>query len=119
MAVQIQCVEGTYSLSGHFATVTMTFQLLDDAILDASGNPKILDQKTISVTQNMLAENAKDVLKQKILDEVDDYLQKAKANIDTIYTMFGTIDPDQIMELIKQDIQTDIANLVQTYFPSN
>lgn len=118
MAVQLQCIESTYSLSGHFATVTLTFRLLDDSILDENNNPKILDQKTISVTQNMLAENAKEVLKQKILDAIADYLAKAKTNMDKIYSLFGTLDPDEIMNLIKQDIQNDVANLVQTYFPS-
>ena len=118
MAVELRCVDSSYSLSDSFATVTLTFELIDTNIVDESGNPKILDRRTISVTQNMLAENAKDVLKQRILAAIDEYLSKAKTNIDTIYVMFNTLDPDEIMALIKQDIQADVANLVQQYFPS-
>jgi len=119
MNIQMQCVDSSYSLSGAIATLTFTFQLVDTDITDAEGNPKVLDTATITVRQNVMDENAKDKLKQKILNEVQKYLTNAKATIAKVYAMFGTIDPDEILNAIKNDIQQDVQNLVSSTFGGN
>ena len=119
MNIQLECVDSTYSLSGNIATVTLTFRLVDTDLTDENGNPKVLDVKTISVSQNVLDPNAKDNLKAKILTQVEKYLTSAKTNVSVIYNLFGTTDPEQILENLKNELQTDIQALVQNTFGGN
>jgi len=116
MAIGVRCVDMSYSLSGYMANVSITFELFDDQITDENGVPKTLDSKTISVTQNILDVNAKENLRQKVLNELQKYLEKAKTNIGTLLSNFGTIDPDQILTNLKNDIEQEVPNVISNVF---
>jgi len=116
MNIDLRCVDSTYSLSGTIATLSIRFQLIDLDQVDENGDPKVLDEKVISVKQNILDSEAKNNLKKKILDEVEDYLIKAKENIYALYAIFGTIDPNEVLGLLKSEIETDVKALVAAVF---
>ena len=116
MAIICEVSNVTYSIHRNFTTVTVDLTLKDDSITDESGNPKILDQKTISVTQNVLVDNALELLLRKIMNEIQVYLQNAKVNMDKLDALFGTHDPDQILAAIQNNIQENTNNLVSSIF---
>ena len=116
MAIQCKIANISYSISKMVVTINLTLQTFDDTIVDDTGTPKILDEKNISVQQNMLDPNALNNLTTKILNEVNDYLNRCKTNFDRLATVFGTLDSDVILENLKTNLQLEIDNAVSTIF---
>jgi len=116
MAIQCKIVDITYSISKMITTVTITLNVFDDTIVDDTGNPKILDTKTISISQNMLDPDALNNLNNKINNEITEYLTRCKTNFDRLLSVFGTLDVDVILNNMKTDLQTAIDDAVSTIF---
>jgi len=116
MNIDLICTTLSYSLSGKTVTLNIQFQLVDLDQLDSDGLPKVLDKKVITVRQNIMDTDALSNLKAKILREVERYLVQARDNVSVLNAMFGTLDPEEIIGILKSNLETDVKALVADVF---
>ncbi|OAG26659.1 hypothetical protein [Thermodesulfatator autotrophicus] len=117
MNLSVQIKDIGYSISRQIVTVTITISLVDLDQTDADGNPFVLDEKTVSISQNMLSSTALDELNAKIYQEIRTYFERAKVNIERLTSVFGTINTQTILNNLKTNIETNmIPNAINEVF---
>jgi len=115
MALKAIFDDMSYSFSGNMATISVKWHLIDDALLDAEGNPKVLWSGTVTVRQNLDVDAPLDELNARLDAAIENSVSSAVQNALKVQTLFTTYNPDDIATSILTRCQTTaetvIANL--------
>ena len=114
MALKVEEVSASHSFSGNVATLTLSMRIVDDALLDGAGNPKILTEWTITESQHIKADDALGKLDAKVKAAVDAKIGEVVANLQGVKALFGTWDPDEIKTNLAQSYVSYAQNMLDT-----